>query len=408
MMARLRGGETVEQLETERVRKDGQRVPVALTVSPIRDNSGKVVSASVIARDISERKRSEKELWDRQQRLQAILNAAVDAIIVIGHDGIIQAVNPATEKIFGYAATEMVGQNVNMLMASPFHEEHDRYLANYLRTGVKKIIGIGREVIARRDDGSTFPVDLAVSEVAELKLFLGIIRDITERKQLEREVVEIASLAQRRIGRDLHDTVGQELTALNLLAADLAETLRTNPANGAQLIERLIDGLRRSQEHLRTVLRGLLPVAVEREGLMASLADLADRVQKESKVTCTFTCPKPVHVADLVTAINLYLIAQEAIHNALKHGQARNIRISLESNHLLVLRVQDDGIGIPAQPAQTQGLGLRIMRNRAALMGAALSFEPVQPTGTVVTCALAMKKNDQEQNHETSQDPHRG
>jgi signal transduction histidine kinase len=294
-----------------------------------------------------------------------------------------------------------------MLMPAPFHEEHDRYLANYLRTGVKKIIGIGREAIARRDDGSTFPIDLAVSEVPHLQLFTGMIRDISQRKELEREVVEVASLQQRRIGRDLHDTVGQERTALNMLAADLAEALRTNPANGAPMVERIVEGLRRSQEDLRTVLRGLLPVAVEREGLMDALADLADRIQKESKVTCTFTCPKPVHVADVLTATNLYLIAQEAVHNALKHGQARNIRISLESNHLLVLRVQDDGLGIPAQPAQTQGLGLRIMRNRAGLMGATLSFEPARPTGTLVTCTLASMMNDQEQNHETSQDPHR-
>jgi signal transduction histidine kinase len=140
---------------------------------------------------------------------------------------------------------------------------------------------------------------------------------------------------------------------------------------------------------------------------MDALADLADRVQEESKVTCTFICPKPVHVADILTATHLYLIAQEAVHNALKHGEARNIHISLESNHLLVLRVQDDGLGIPAQPAKTQGLGLRIMRNRAALMGARLSFEPAQPTGTLVTCALTRIINDQGQDHETSPDPHR-
>jgi two-component system CheB/CheR fusion protein len=400
---RLRRGEIIEQLETERVRKDGQSVPVALTVSPVRDSSGKVVSASVIARDISERKRAEQRLQDREERLEAILNTAVDAIITIDQRGIIQSVNPATERMFGYAVAEMLGQNVKMLMPAPYHEEHDRYLADYLRTGVKKIIGIGREVIARRDDGSTFPVDLAISEIPHLKLFTGMIRDVTLRKELEREVVEVASLQQRRIGQDLHDTVGQELTALNLLAADLVEALRTNPANGAALVERIIEGLRRSQVHLRTVLRGLLPVAVEREGLMDALADLADRIQKESKVTCTFDCPKPVLVADNLTATHLYLIAQEAVHNALKHGQPQNIRISLESNQLLVLRVQCDGVGMPAQPAQYQGLGLRIMRNRATIIGATLTIEPAEPTGTLVTCALARMKYDQEQNHDTSE-----
>jgi PAS domain S-box-containing protein len=365
------------------------------------------VSASVIARDISERKRAEQRLQDREERLEAILNTAVDAIITIDQRGIIQSVNPAAERMFGYAAAEMLGQNVKMLMPAPYHEEHDRYLADYLKTGVRKIIGIGREAIARRDDGSMFPVDLAVSEIPHLKLFTAMIRDVTLRKELEREVVEVASLQQRRIGHDLHDTVGQELTALNLLAADLAEALRANPANGAPLVERIIEGLRRSQVHLRTVLWGLLPVAVEREGLMDALADLADRIQKESKVTCTFDCPRPVHVADNLTATHLYLIAQEAVHNALKHGQPRNICISLESNQLLVLRVQDDGMGMPAQPAQYHGLGLRIMRNRAAIIGATLTIEPAEPTGTLVTCALARMKYDQEQNHATSEGPDR-
>jgi two-component system CheB/CheR fusion protein len=407
IMNRLRRGESFEQFETERVRKDGQRVPVALTVSPVRDSSGKLTSASVIARDISERKRAEQELRDRQDHLQAILNTAVDAIITIDQRGVIQSVNPAAERMFGYAAAEMLGQNVKMLMPTPYHEEHDRYLADYLRTGVKKIIGIGREVIARRDDGSTFPVDLAVSEIPHLNLFTGMIRDVTPRKELEREVVEVASLQQRRIGHDLHDTVGQELTALNLLAADLTEALRANAGNGAHLVERIIEGLRRSQVHLRTVLRGLLPVAVEREGLMDALADLADRTQKESKVTCTFACPRPVHVADNLTATHLYLIAQEAVHNALKHGQPRNIRVSLESDHLLVLRVQCDGLGMPGQPAQYQGLGLRIMRNRAGIIGATLTIEPAEPTGTLVTCMLPRKNNEPEEDEKASPGPGR-
>ena len=220
------------------------------------------------------------------------------------------------------------------------------------KTGVKKIIGIGREVMAQRKDGSTFPVDLAVSEVDHLKLFTGILRDITRRKELEREVVEIASLEQRRIGQDLHDSVGQELTALNILAGDLAETLRTDPSSGSKLVEQMVQGLQRSQQELRAVMRGLLPVAVDTEGLMAALSDLADRIQQEGKATCKFDCPEPVSVADNLTATHLYLIAQEAVHNAVKHAQPRNIRISLESNDLLLLSVQDDGIGMPAQPTE--------------------------------------------------------
>jgi two-component system CheB/CheR fusion protein len=407
IMTRLRRGENVEQLETERVRKDGQRIPVALTVSPVRDPSGKVVSASAIGRDISERKRAEQALQDREERLQVILNTAADAIITIDHRGIIQSVNTAAERMFGYTAAEMLGQRVNLLMPSPYREAHDGYLAGYLRTGEKHIIGISREVQARRKDGSIFPTDLAVSEIPHLKLFTGIHRDLTERKQLEREVVEVASLEQRRIGQDLHDTVGQELTALSIYAKNLAETLRVDPANAEQLLERMEQGLQRSRQELRAVLRGLLPVPVDSEGLMAALADLADRTQQEGKVACTFDCPEPVAVADNLTATHVYLIAQEAVHNAVKHAQARQVRISLTADRGLVLRVQDDGIGMPARPAENQGLGLRIMRNRAVIIGATLTIKPAEPTGTVVTCVLARKNHAPQQETEAKPGAHR-
>jgi PAS domain S-box-containing protein len=309
--------------------------------------------------------------------------------------------------MFGYAAAEMIGQNVKMLMPSPYREAHDDYIARYLQTGEKHIIGVSRETEARRKDGSVFPANLAVSEIEHLKLFTGIHCDLTERKRLEREVVEVASLEQRRIGQDLHDSVAQELTALTLLARDLAETLRTNPANGALLLQRMEQGLQRSQQDLRAVLRGLLPVAVDSEGLMAALADLADRTQREGKVTCTFDCPEPVSLADNLTATHLYLIAQEAVHNALKHGRPRNIRISLRSDHVLALRVQCDGTGMPAGPGARGGLGLRIMRNRAAIIGATLTVEPAEPTGTVVTCVLVRKNHEPQKAREPGPGPDR-
>ena len=232
-------------------------------------------------------------------------------------------------------------------------------------------------------------MELAVSQVGHLKLFTGILRDITRRKELEREVVEIASLEQRRIGQDLHDSVSQELTALNMIAHDLAATLESQPADAQHWVKRLVLGLERSQQELRAVMRGLQPVSVDVEGLMAALLDLANRTQQTDKVTCVFNCPRRVLVADNLVATHLYLIAQEAVHNAVKHARGKNIRIAVESNGVLVLRVQDDGIGIPALPAENEGrLGLRIMRNRAAIIGATLTIEPGTPVGTVVTCSV--------------------
>ena len=152
---------------------------------------------------------AEKSLRDREARLRAIIDTAVDAIITIDERGLIQSTNPATEKMFGYTSTELIGRNVSTLMPSPYREEHDGYLMRYLQTGEKRIIGIGREVSGRRKDGTVFPVELAVSEMhADGGRFTGILHDTTRRKKLEREILEIAGLEQNRIGQDLHDNVG--------------------------------------------------------------------------------------------------------------------------------------------------------------------------------------------------------
>ena len=121
------------------------------------------------------------------ERLRAILDTAVDAIITIEESGVVESVNPAAERMFGFARDELVGRNVSVLMPSPYREEHDRHIANYLRTGEARIIGIGREIEAQRKGGSVFPADIAVSEVrlSDRRLFTGIIRDLTERREME-------------------------------------------------------------------------------------------------------------------------------------------------------------------------------------------------------------------------------
>src|SRR5204863_491701 len=131
---------------------------------------------------------------DRQDetRLRAVVDTAVDGVILIDPVGTVSMFNPACEKLFGYVASEVIGQNVKMLMPSPFRDEHDRYLDNYRRTGERKIIGIGREVVGRRKDGSTFPMDLSVGEAQQegASIFVGIIHDLTERKRTEEQLVQ--------------------------------------------------------------------------------------------------------------------------------------------------------------------------------------------------------------------------
>lgn len=159
------------------------------------------------------RRQAEQSLAVSESRLRALLEAAVDGILSIDERGLIQTINPAAERLFGYAAAEVIGQNVKMLMPSPYREEHDGYVARYLATGEKRIIGIGREAVALRKDGTTFPIDLSVAEarVGRERLFVGIIRDITERKRAEEDRSHLAAIVESSddaiIGKDLDGTI---------------------------------------------------------------------------------------------------------------------------------------------------------------------------------------------------------
>ena len=166
-----------------------------------------------------ELKLNESLLAEREGRLSAILNTTVDAIVTINESRIIETFNRAAEVIFGYDAHEVIGKNINILMPEPYHSNHEQYVTNYLNTGVKKVIGIGREVIGQRKDGSTLPIYLAVSEVKleNRHIFTGIIRDITERKEYEEKLIQEYKLAK------LHAAIGREL----IQNADLSRILQS-------------------------------------------------------------------------------------------------------------------------------------------------------------------------------------
>jgi PAS domain S-box-containing protein len=369
---------------------DGSRRFVLAHANPLRNTDGQLVGGINVQVDITERQQMEQALRDSRARLAAIVKTALDAIITVDSRGIIDSVNPATERLFGYTAAEMIGQNVAMLMPSPYKDEHDEYVARYLQTGEKHIIGIRREVVGQCKDGRLIPMDLAVNEfhVHGRRMFIGIHHDLRPRKQLEREVLEAATAEQRAIGQALHDSTGQELTALELLVQSLAETVAKQSPAVTGLTAKVLQGLQRVHTQIRGYARGLIPVEVDGQGLTTALANLASRTDQVNQVTCTFECPEPVEIESLVVANHLYHIAQEAVGNALRHAKPRRITIQLESDdQFITLRVRDDGVGFRESVAYP-GMGLKIMRYRAGLMNARLTVQRAQPTGTLVTCTL--------------------
>jgi two-component system, LuxR family, sensor kinase FixL len=328
---------------------------------------------------------------ESEERLRAILQTAVEAIITIDERGIVESMNPAAERVFGWKAEEMVGRSVNLLMPSPYREEHDRYLANYLQTGQAKVIGFGREIVGQRKDGTVFPMDLAVSEVrlAHRRLFTGFIRDITERKGLEREVLEITQRERQRIGQDLHDGLCQQLAAIELMSQVLEQKLASKSKAAAARAGDIARHVRDAIGQTRALARGLSPVTLESEGLTAGLMELAANTEKLFGVRCWFESPAKLVVRSVPVATQLYRIAQEAVSNAIKHGQANRLNLSLQvEGDRLVLRVADNGCGFPPAEPKPGGMGLRIMKYRADIMGGALSVERNPDRGMTISCSV--------------------
>ncbi len=198
----------------------------------LKDNLARLIPAierGVAAAEVRrEREEAEEALRERERRLQGILENAVDAIITIDVQGRIESFNPAAERIFGYRADEVVGKNVKLVMPEPYHSEHDGYIGRYLKTGERKIIGIGREVTARRADGTIFPIDLAVTEIRAggKRSFMGTARDITSRKRAEEAIKESESWLKRaqevaRMGYYVWDEVKYESVYRSDVACDI-------------------------------------------------------------------------------------------------------------------------------------------------------------------------------------------
>ncbi|CAN5342860.1 N/A [soil metagenome] len=387
----IRRGESLQHLELVRIRKDGTRISVSLTISPIKDTAGRIVGVSRIARDVTQQKQMEQALRESEAKARAILDTAVDGIITIDHRGMIKSFNRAAEQLFGYRASEVLGKNVSILMPEPYQSEHDGYLRTYMQTGIAKIIGIGREVVAQRKDGGTFPIDLSVSEVQldNQRLFSGIIHDLSEHRRLEKEILEISDKEKRRMGQDLHDGLGQLLTGIGFKSKSLENKLADKGLPEAENAKQIAELVTQAIAESRAISRGLQPVSVEVTGLMSALQELSANLQKLFMIECAFVCPQQILLDDASASMHLYRIAQEAANNAIKHGKATSVTITLKRQDVkLRLTVTDDGVGfVPA--AGSGGMGLHIMRYRATMIGGTLSIESQPGGGAVVSCVVS-------------------
>jgi PAS domain S-box-containing protein len=229
-------------------------------------------------------------------------------------------------------------------------------------------------------------------ETGKPRTMTGVNIDITERKRLERGIIEASDSEMRRIGHDLHDGVGQQLTALALSCASLQQEIQSSAPQCAEPLKKVGNELQEVIRQIRMLSHGLAPVSFEESGLTEALRRLASNTAAAARVQCDFDEPENDSACDPDTAAQLYRIGQEAVTNALKHSRATKIRISLASNRLRTeLRVIDNGRGFSQPPSNGHGLGMHAMKHRAAVIGAELNILSETDKGTTITCTVRNK-----------------
>ena len=333
----------------------------------------------------------EQKLRESEARARSILRTTVDAIITIDDRGSIRTFNKAAEDLFQYNSSEVIGENVKILMPQPYRREHDDYIHNYHQTGERKIIGIGREVTGKRKDGSTFPMYLAVSEVNVNghRLYTGIIRDVSEQRRLEQEVLRVSEHERHRIGQDLHDGLGQMLTGITLITKNIASSLKDEDHPLAGEVVEITDLLKEADEYARGLSRNLIPVELDSSGLRAALERLASNAERLFSIDCKLKNTLNIHFDDPTSLTHLFRIVQEATSNAVKHGNASKVQIDMDHDETkLVVKIEDNGTGFAPDWDQHKGLGVRIMKFRSRLIGANFEISKSSLGGAAIIITL--------------------
>ena len=221
-------------------------------------------------------------------------------------------------------------------------------------------------------------------------------REVVERQRLDQEIAQVADRERRRLGQDLHDRLGQHLTGTALAAQVLKDKLATRSAPEVTEAEKLVRYVEEGIDLTRNLARGFFSPELEADGLGVALEGLAENISERFAINCIFHGEEPIPVRDSAVATQLYRIAQEAATNAAKHAAAENIDIRVTADGSeLTLAIIDDGVGFPDKVSDSKGLGLRLMRHGAALIGAALSVQRNGRSGTTATCKIRIPNHSE-------------
>ena len=319
-----------------------------------------------------------------------LYNFAPVAFVTFNSFGIVTGLNLAAVSLLGRSRQHVVGAPLAVHLErgslGPF--------LNHLRRCKEGESQVVTELEVRRLEGHLVPVQLITTPLpfspqCQLPAYQGVLVDLTAQKALEQQILEIGESDRRRMGQDLHDGLGQQITGIIFHAHLLQKQLANKSLKEAETAQQIVTLLNEAKIQARHIARGLQPVDPAPNGLMAGLDHFASTTSELYRIECRFLCPEPVMLSDHTMAVHLFRITQEAVSNAFRHGGARKIEIHLRTtNDELVLEVVDHGCGLPKGADRQDGLGLRFMKYRAETIGGTFDIRRRPGGGTMVRCRV--------------------
>ncbi len=315
-------------------------------------------------------------LQKSHQRFRLLFERSMDAILISNDRGQFVEVNGAACRLLGLSREQLLERKWSDVLARSLHAYNPQRPE---RLG---------ELAFDKPNGDRSFIEFASTQLAP-DLNLSILRDVTERRNLEREIQEISEREQRRLGQDLHDGLGQSMTGIAFLAKVLQQKLLARSLQEAADADNIASLINEALAQTRRLSRGLCPVVLDTNDIEAALEQLAENLRTLFSITCQLECVPDIKIADNAVAVHLYRIAQEAATNAIKHGEAKTILLSLaEKKSRLILKITDDGIGFPQTGLNGKGMGLRVMHHRARMIGATITLRAPKEGGVTVICSL--------------------
>lgn len=345
-----------------------------------------IEAAALLIAEAVHRLSVEESLVESEARFRTMFERHVAVMLLVDPEtGAIVEANRAGAAFYGYSAQQLRQMKLGDLFQVPPEAapKKNRRAAREARSfwGLMHRLANGE---TRMVEAHSSPI-----HVQGRPLLFYIIHDVTERALLQKQVLEIGEQERQRVGQDLHDSLGGKLTGAALMSKALAQKLSTLGLSEAELAQEIVQCINESIRHTRSIARGLFPVELSGSGLAVALAEFAAETERHCDVRCLFRADDGFHIEQPFVALHLFRLALEAVNNALRHAQAREICISLTTTPTyLGLEVRDDGKGLPSDWTCSSGLGLRTMKYRAETIGARLNIGPGDQGGTVISCLL--------------------